>query len=144
MVEIVPFQRQHLRAIHVQGAQEIDMAPLISDPSYAEALEGLEHSWAAIDGDRVLACGGIVEEWHGVARAWMIIGKDIGSRFIHIHRAVLGFVKNCGYHRIEMSVAKGFDEGCRWAKMLGFEYEGTARAYTPDGHDCLKFARVNL
>lgn len=143
MIQIVPFRREHIRNIALQPMQ-VDMAPIMSEPSYAEALEQHEHSWSAVDGDEVLACGGVIEEWHGVARGWMLISGNLGIRFLAVHRAVLGFVKNAPYHRIEMSVAKGFDEGCRWAKMLGFEYEGLARGYTPDGHDCHKYARVTV
>lgn len=142
-MEIVKFEKEHLAKVARQAVQ-MDMAPLIDDPSYAESLALQPHSFSAIDGDKVYACGGIIERWYGVAEAWMVIAGDMRGMFIPLHRGVSRFLDSCGYHRIEMSVAVGFDEGCRWAKMLGFNYEGKAVAYTPDGYDCYKYARVTL
>lgn len=141
-MEIVRFKKEHFSNLMLQDMQ-VAMGPILADPAYGEALEKQPIAFTAIEGDKVYACGGLVEEWQGVARAWMLITGQMDGKFIRVHRAVKsGLDKYTGFHRIEMSVAKGFTEGCRWAEMLGFKYEGLARKYTAGGHDCHKYARV--
>jgi hypothetical protein len=47
------------------------------------------------------------------------------------------------YKRIETSVATDFEQGHRWAQMLGFKNEGTMRCFTPQGMDCDLYARIS-
>jgi hypothetical protein len=143
-MDIVPFKREHLSNLALQKMQT-HMAPLLSDPAYGEGLEAQPLSFTAIEDGKVYACGGLIEEWHGVARAWMLITGEMNGKFMPIHRAVKRAINaNLGtaFHRIEMSVLKHHEEGCRWANMLGFEFEGLARKYSPDGEDFYKYARV--
>jgi len=141
-VEIIKLKREHLSNLSLQDMQT-QMAPLLSDPAYGEGLEIQPLSFTAIEGDKVYACGGLIEEWNGVARAWMLITGKMDGKFMAVHSAVKkGIISNTQFHRIEMSVIKGHTEGCRWADLLGFRCEGLALKYSPDGTDCYRYARV--
>lgn len=80
----------------------------------------------------------------GVFQVWALISEDtsqVAVSFTRKLRFIIGeFMKH--YHRIQMSVRDGFEDECRWAKLLGFQQEGLMRAYGPDKHDCWLFGRV--
>ena len=141
-MQIVRFTSDHLAHIDLQDAQ-IDMRTQFGDPAYGHALEQTKYAFTAIaDGGIVLACAGVHEVWAGRGIAWALISRHAGGQFRPIHRAVAGFLKQCPVRRIEMMVDNAFDEGHRWARMLGMQHEGVMRAYSPTGDDYAIYARV--
>jgi hypothetical protein len=139
-MEIIKFIPQHLDLLMLQPAQK-DMQHLFANPEYGQSLaEGT--SFTATDGEVVYACGGVVEMWQGRALAWILLSEFSTRHFVKIHRTVKRFFEIAPYHRIEAAVDVGFKEGERWAKMLGFQYEGTMKGYTPDKRDCDLYAIV--
>ena len=76
--------------------------------------------------------------------AWAYISNAAAKeRFLSVHRAVSRFLDMCYLQRIEMTVDCEFEEGHRWARMLGFNMEAERMvAYRPDGGDCSLYARV--
>lgn len=89
-----------------------------------------------------LVCAGLVEVWHGRAYAWALLGRCAGPRMLAITRAIRARLASAPFRRIEMAVDAGFEAGCRWPALLGFERESLARAYLPNGRDALIFAMV--
>ena len=81
-------------------------------------------------------------QWENRATAFALLSDDSGPHFPAIHSAVVEFLDNAPYRRIEATVDVGFKQGHRWIKMLGFELEGYMKAYRPDGADMLLYARV--
>lgn len=116
----------------------------IGDVSTADLtpLSELGLAWSADTGDNVVACGGLLPQWHNRALAWMLIGEDAGRHFAAIHRAVHRQLVVAPYRRIEAHVDVGFSAGVRWMRMLGFELESYKRAFRPDGADMLEFVRI--
>lgn len=127
-IELQPAQRYMTRFIDAST----DLSHL--------ADQGL--AWTAEEDGRIIAIGGLIEEWAGRATAWTLISEHAGCRMPAIHRAVKRFLDAAPYRRIEAHVDVGFAEGVRWMRMLGFEMEGYMRAFRPDGEDMLLFARV--
>lgn len=105
-------------------------------------LTKVSSTWVGEHDGKVLAMGGIIPIWQGRGQAWMLISKEAGKHFFHIHKAVKKELIKSPYRRVEATVDVGFAEGVRWMKMLGFEMEGYMKAYRPDGADMLMFARV--
>jgi hypothetical protein len=138
---VQPFQPEHLERLLLQPAQEY-ARPYLSDPAYAKALVLPGHSFTALDGDRVLACAGIIPLWEGRAEAWALMGRDLRAHFLAIHHATRRFLNACGMRRVEAAVDAQFGCAKGWIEALGFEEEGVLRAYTPDGRDCIRYARV--
>lgn len=99
-------------------------------------------SWAVLAGDEIIACAGLVEIWPGRAYAWSILSEGCGAYFRRLHGMVRTVLERTPYRRIEATVDAGFTAGHRWMRLLGFEAEGTLRAYNPDGTDAVMYARV--
>lgn len=136
-----PLRRDHLTRLRLQPAQRY-FSGALSDPDYAVELAEAGPAYALVAGERVLAVGGVAERWHGVGLAWSLLAADIGPHLRTLIRLTDGFFKQGPWHRLEIAVDDGFEEGCRLARLLGFEREGLAKKYTPDGRDCWIFARI--
>jgi hypothetical protein len=140
-MRIEPLRAWHLQALDVQPSQAM-FGPLIQRPEYQQMIMSSGQAFAAISGDVVLGCGGIAELWENRAQVWALVSKDAGPNMFGIVRAVEGFLKQAKHRRIEAYVLCGFGPGLRLVKRLGFEHEGTMRAYSPEGDDYELFARV--
>lgn len=137
-----PWEPGDLERMNLQKAQDylfeivpsgqIDLSVLVPD--------GLV--WTGeVDGD-VLAIGGLEPIWKDRAVAFMFVSINAGPHFKAIHKAVIDFLDNAPFKRIEAYVDVGFTEGSRWMNMLGFGLEGYMRAFRPDGADMLLYSRV--
>lgn len=139
---IVAFQPAHLERLLLQPSQAL-MQPTLADPSYGPSLAAAGPAYSAVEGDAVFACAGIIPQWEGRAVAWALIADEAGRHMVGIHKAVRRALEVHAYRRIETAVASNFEQGHRWAQMLGFEREGRMRGYAPDGRDCDLYARVH-
>ena len=140
-MNIQPFHPEHLSALLLQPAQA-GMRPVLADPSYGESLAQAGPCYAAMADGAVIACAGLIPQWPGRAVAWALVSSAAGPHFLGVHRAVKRALDVHPFRRIETGVVSDFDEGHRWAKMLGFVREGQMRAYTPDGRNCDLYALV--
>jgi RimJ/RimL family protein N-acetyltransferase len=75
------------------------------------------------------------------AQGWGIVGRDAGPQLLAITRKVGEFLEAQDFMRIETSVRTEFPAAHRWARMLGFQREGTLRKWD-EGRDCDIYARV--
>lgn len=140
MARLVAFDPVHLERLDVQPAQAW-FTPLLADRSYGEALAAAGPAFTLLaDDGATIACGGCVERWENVAQAWMLVAADAGPHLLPMLRAVRGFLAQARWRRIE--AAATFSQGRRMLRLLGFQAEGLARAYTPDGQDAWLFARI--
>lgn len=138
---IVQMEPAHLRQLCMQPAQKV-FQPLAEDPDYAGNLIESGFAYALVDGGEVFACAGIIPQWEHRAVAWALVGQAAGRHMIELHRAVSQSFRQHPFRRIETAVTVEFDEGHRWAQLLGFRREGLMRSYTPEGEDCYLYARV--
>ncbi len=135
------FKPEHLQALILQPAQEFARSSL-ADRSFGEALAAGDSYTAIMDG-RVVACAGVQSMWEGRGDAWALIARDIGPDGMHeMHYAVKRYLRASMLRRIEAACDATFLQAHRWLMLLGFRYEGPLAKYTPDGRDCLRFARV--
>lgn len=118
------------------------MQPTLSQPDYGPSLAKAGPAYSLVDGDEVFASAGLIPQWEHRAVAWALISAEAGKHFFLIHKAVRRALTFHNYRRVETSVACNFEQGHRWAQLLGFEREGRMRAFTPDGQDCDLYARV--
>ena len=138
---VVPYRPEHLQSLLLQPNQEF-MRCFMDKPEYGNALAVPEKSFTALEGSRVLACAGLIPWWEGRAEAWALLAGGLKRDFVSIHRATLAYLNTCGFRRVEATVDADFAKAVRWMEMLGFTYEGPLAKYTPDGRDCLRFARI--
>jgi hypothetical protein len=142
MISYLPFKAEHITAMRVQEAQcWVGM----TEESWP-VFKTLEDHWSNTimkDGVPIL-CGGVIEYWTNRGGLWAIVSKECGpSDFVTVHRLVEAFINALPYPRLEFHVDVDFDNGHRWAKLLGFSCEAPRmRAYQPNGRDAALYARV--
>lgn len=139
MIEIVPARAEMAREIRVQQMQQLT-GMAVTEENMAEFIRS-GPAFACVDG-RVLAILGIMPLWHDRSLGWGVLSDSIGATMTQVHRAVLrGLNDLFVVKRVEAYVAAGHQEGFRWMRLLGFEYEGTMRQFL-NGQDFAMFARV--
>jgi len=141
-MNVRPFIASDLSAIDLQDGQAY-LSSFIT-PEQAAALEKTDWAYTGCEGDRVLGSCGVIPMWQGRGLAWAYLSKYAArQKFIEVHRTVRRFLDACYLQRIEMTVDCEFEQGHRWARMLGFTMEAECmKAYRPDGGDCALYARV--
>lgn len=140
MITVEHFRMEHLATLAAQGVQS-------SQVSYVPAsFAGLRRppgvAMTALEGDRIVLCGGIIPNGPGLGVLWAVLAADAGKHMLWLHRGVRRFLTLERWRRIEASVEEGFAPGCRWLELLGFEYEGRMRAYGPHGETHVRYAKV--
>lgn len=142
-MKVEPLQAEHLTSLVLQPAQEAWRHSMT--PDQFAALAGTGAAWTVIsDEGHVLMCAGVIEieGSSGRAEAWALLSRDSGCAMVAITRAVRRYMFAAPFRRIEAVVAANFAPGSRWAKMLGFRFEGLMAAYLDDGSDAERWARV--
>ena len=135
------WRRGDTEAVELQSAQQYLRCIVDVRADFTELAEqGLV--WTVEHDGVILGIGGLEPQWENRATVFALLSDDSGPHFKAIHSAVVEFLDNAPYRRIEATVDVGFKQGHRWVKMLGFELEGYMRAYRPDGADMLLYARV--
>lgn len=142
MITRIEFAPAHLGALQLQDAQSY-FGPLLSDVHYGEELRAAGPAYSIMCDGRVIACAGVAEIWTGRGMAWSLLADGIGDAFVGLHRMVKRFLwRECGIRRIEAYVDRDFAAGHRWVRLLGFECEGTMRAFGQHGGDMAMYSRV--
>ena len=141
MIRIARMKPEHVVGFRLQPKQAM-LAGNLSDASYVAALVGSGNAYTALVDGRAVAFAGCLELWADRAYLWSLIGEDAGPHMRTLIRAAAGYLKVAPWRRIEAAVASDFRQGHRLIKMLGFEFEGRMRAFSPDGVDHDLYARV--
>jgi len=136
MLEMRAFKHGDLDNMAIQKEQihEIESACQRQDISFTLA-----------DDEKVIGVFSVLKVYSGRGVVSSFISKDAGSYMLEMIRLLRKLIAEgmykCKIDRLEMSVLKGFEHGDRFAKMLGFEYEGTMRNYYK-GKDYKLYARI--
>lgn len=144
MFKTVKFHSDHLIPLLAQGMNEPLRDWFVS--GRAQILELHSESITIMWNDIPMVCSGVSEYWPGRGQLWAVLNEEskrnaAGTFRIYRKWIVSDLLKK--YHRIEMSVDYGFDQGKRRAKMLGFTLEcERAKKYLPDGGDCSLYSIV--
>lgn len=103
--------------------------------------------WTGTWNGAVAAVAGYTEPWPGRACIWIAFLDDFpqsvnGAVALAITRLGKKLIASMRHRRIEATVLTGYEAGYRWARMLGFQCEGTLRCYDPLGRDHQLFSIV--
>lgn len=143
-MKLIPFQLEHLQALHLQPAQAW-MQPMVDAPEYGRTLLHAD-SYTAMLGGAVVAVAGLVTVWPGRAHLSALLSDEFGSgsAFILLHREALRRLEASPIARIEATVDDDFEQGHRWLGMLGFQLETPLgmKGYMPDGRTSYLYART--
>lgn len=140
-MEIVPFKAEHLAGMRLQSGQA--WAAEHIEEAGIRTLEG-PHAFTALEDGRPIACAGVAEMEKGRWLAWSYLSDQVNARnFLKVHNAVRGFIHEHEARRIEMVVDYEFEQGHKWARMLGFSVDAPRmRKYNVDGSDASLYALV--
>ncbi|CAB3931644.1 GNAT family acetyltransferase [Achromobacter insolitus] len=140
-MKIVQMTAAHVQAVQLQDAQAYAL-PMVT-AEHAQQLAAADGvAWAALDGDEVIACAGIVQAHEQRGMAWAMFSECALRQFKLIHRVARLVLAGAKWRRIEMTVDINHAAAIQWAERLGFEREGLMRAVTLDGRDCYLYAKV--
>lgn len=138
---IVPYRPDHLAALRLQPLQAF-MGAFIDCPGYPEHLAQAGPAYTGLVGGAVVICAGVSLELPTRGTAWALLSEQACRHLIGCTRAVETFLRDAQIRRVQTYVDTAFAAGHRWARLLGFEREGTLRAWGPAGEDYDLYARV--
>lgn len=140
MVDVIPFKAEHFWAIDVQPAQAY--VRNIAPPHQVEALETYD-SYTVVNGDQLLCCFGFVEVTPMRAIMWGYLSATCGKYMAALTRIARRLIAALPYRRVEIEVDCEFEQGHRWARIMGFELEvERLRCWRQDGGDSALYAVV--
>lgn len=123
MIAVVPLLSCHGDGFELQDGQFELKDEIISD-GYWEMLESLPNSYAATKDGVVIGFFGLAPQSGHRALGWALIGKNcVPSDFVKFTKGVREYIDASGFKRVEIVIRDGFQNGHRWAKMLGFHCE---------------------
>lgn len=117
MIEFRPFKAGHLLYLTPQEEQRASHAHVVHS--------GLGHVYetgvalSAWKRNKCIGAAGMIPIWHHKAMAWAFLSDAAGSDMLAIVRKVRRTIALSHYKRVELTVAEGFEEGHRLAKLLG-------------------------
>lgn len=121
MIEYRPFKAGHLDLFTPQEAQRGEHAALVRSGG-AGGLEG-GVSLSGWVGHKCVGAAGLIHVREHRAVAWMILSQDIGAHMLPLAKKVRRVLNSVGYLRVELTVAEGFEQGERFARLIGAKCE---------------------
>jgi hypothetical protein len=143
MLDVQPFRPYHIDLIRAQGVQGAQLQQVSHVPAqYATLAVVPGQAWTASLGETILLCGGIMPMGPKMGVLWAVLSEEAAKHLVRLHRGVERFLSIDPPRRLEATVEKGFESGCRWLHLLRFRYEGEMACYGLDGETHLRYARL--
>lgn len=141
-VQYRPCKQAHLGLIRPQNFDRALLAAYMS-PEFKTLLD-TSFGISAWVGNKPIGAAGIIPMHGHCALAWSLLGADAGPYLLQLTRKVRNALDITPYKRVEMRVLYDFEEGHRWARLLGFgEPEAPRmRQSSSRGDDETLYARV--
>lgn len=142
MLEYQPFKSGHLRYLAPQRTQRYDHAIMLNS-EYAKIVDG-NFGLSAWEGNTCVAAAGCVPIFGSRAVAWAILSNDAAPYMLQIVRKVRHTMALLPYQRIEISVRADFEDGKRFARLIGMTLETPEpmRCHGANGEDEYMYAVV--
>lgn len=100
-----------------------------------------------VDGDTVLATGGVHMMWDGVGEAWTLVSpmlRNNGTVFARYTKRMFDdIIQTNNLRRVQATIHETDDVGLRFALWLGFKGEGVMHKYGMNGENYIRVARVS-
>jgi hypothetical protein len=147
-MEIVKLKKEHAFDIIKRNKED----GLVVTDSKAD-LEKIGEVWEnggpaytlMIDGQIVCCAGVVLMEWNR-GEAWTLVSslfyKYPKTSFKAIKVKLDEIAREKNLRRVQSVISSNSEWGERWMEHLGFQKEGTLRAYGPSGGDFVMFSRI--
>lgn len=142
MIEVRPPQAGDIEAIGSQAAEEWVRGIIKAGADFSELIAVPFTNVALIDGAPV-AAGGFIDQGHGHAIAWSIVGIVPTNMFVSLCRLFRRQIEATPFKWIEAHCIATFHQSHRWVRCLGFERVKGERCFTPDKREFYKFVFRN-
>ena len=88
--------------------------------------------------------GGVVPLWHGVGEVWMVMMEGMEKHGFLLTKVCKQLINEGAkaFHRIQMTTLESEPGHARWAKLLGFQEEGTMIQYGPDRANHVRLSKT--
>lgn len=142
MITFTPFRAGHLETMRPQSAQAHEHAALVMSGG-ASLLEDFI-ALSAWDGVTCIGCAGCIPIRPHRAVGWILLSDRAAPHMLAIARKVRRVFAASQYKRIEITVAASFDQGHRFARLVGARRETLEpmRFYGADGGDEVMYAMI--
>lgn len=148
MIEVKPMKAEDMLWVIRNGIKE---AGLWAEPNeeMRKVAKEREESGMCVTGwinGQPECVAGIDRIWSGVGDVWMMITPYIDNHikegYVCIRKGLRELIEKHKIRRLQSYGRIDFPECHNLFKHLGFEVEGYARKYTPDGVDCVMYALI--
>ena len=145
---IRPFKAEDMIKIAEVGIKEYGLKIKTNGQmkELAESREANGQCLTGVTNDVIVGCGGIDLMWTGVGEVWLIMSYEVDKyplRAYEIIRDGLAkLIEGNDLFRVQGWCRVDFAQAHSLFKHLGFKAEGIAKKYTPDGADCILYAKV--
>jgi len=146
MLKVIPFEPEHMINIEKEDP-DTDVLMSMGDleeraKQYAACGPGI----TILEGDVILATGGIIQFWKGVGEVWMIVSPSGRKSGTVVYRHMKRFLDKCfkeyGFHRIQTNILYDFKKPHESIMRLGFIPEGMMIHYGPNKENYVRYVRV--
>lgn len=136
-MEIIPYKDAHFYQYLATLAPQ-DLTPF---RLAKEQIRDGDQIVTWMDGNKVLALGGVTKLWEGSGEAWILLDQSALRYPIAVRKMAIRYLSEAReqYWRIQATVKADFREGVRFALSLGFSLKNPKgepmRRYGVDGGD---------
>ncbi len=145
---VFPFHAEDMLWVIENGVKESGLK-MYGDQTLRELAEETERdglSRTAIVNDEIVGCGGIRKLWDNVGEVWLMLSPEVNKYPIRAAECILNgmqeLIDENDFVRLQGWCRKDFIKAHTLFRHLGFKPEGIAEKYTPDGVDCILYARI--
>lgn len=143
MITVVPALFSHVKQL--QALEGLLFTGENSDDNTRMVVEN-SIAFSALDGERVIGCGGVIRQWHGVGTLWLMASSEFKHHPRTILRIAFDMVEKIrvrgNFHRLQAYVAAEDSRHIRFMEALGFTFEGKLVKHTVDKRDHLLYAKT--
>ena len=148
MIDVRDFKADDMLWVLEHGVKEFGLKVIPNNELRQMAKEREESGKCVtgrVDGE-IVGVAGIDELWPGVGDIWLMLTPYINRHVKEGYKCILkGMKKLIKEHKLRRVQSYGrvdFPECHILFKHLGFKVEGMAKGYSPDGVDCIMYAKV--
>lgn len=117
---------------------------LLTPENYEQLF--MQPAWAGYVENTVVAIGGVVKLWPGLAEAWIAVTPLALQHRLFILRQTRTYldrlIRDHSLRRVEAKVREDFTAARRFAEWCGFTALAPLQAYGPDGETFILYEKV--
>lgn len=133
----IPFKPEHLFTLN---SVEAELRLTLRAKMESLGMDG--PSTTIVDGEEIVACGGIRTLWPRSGEAWgSLSSKRKGPELFRLFRSIID-EWSFDYDRIQAMTITGWKQGERSLEFLGFKFETVLRKFGPNGIDQSLYSRI--